>query len=162
MEAMQTQGDVRTGVEMTLVCWTCGAKKTILVGKKPEFGIEFGHIVERAGWRAAEDRRVRRILAFCSDKCDEMAQTKTGLYRKYPPKKQTTLVNDKTPAHRERGELASSLVQLHAALVSTRRLFASWECKQIKPRLTKKSIVRRCVTLLHPVHTMFLTLPIRI
>lgn len=47
MEAMQTQGDVRTGVEMALVCWTCGAKKTILVGKKPEFGIEFGHIVER-------------------------------------------------------------------------------------------------------------------
>lgn len=73
-------------VAITLVCWTCGTEKAIVVPEEPRFGFQLAAYANKAEWQGHVDTGRNRVLVFCKDECVKAAMTKDGNFRAHPPK----------------------------------------------------------------------------
>jgi len=70
--------------DVTLICWSCGAKKHGSVARLPEFAFEVAAMADAAGWMGCFDLNRGRTLVFCGEKCRDTQITKAGLFRARP------------------------------------------------------------------------------
>jgi len=67
--------------DLFVECWTCSKRRMLdssvyKVGKK----FDFRQSVKEVGFSPVVDFANRRILAFCSDECDESSRRGDGMY----------------------------------------------------------------------------------
>ena len=62
----------------TLICWHCGARKTVHVPYMPTLAVEFAALACENGLYCAIDTKHNRILIFCSKEHAEAEKTKKG------------------------------------------------------------------------------------
>lgn len=68
--------------EITLVCASCGMRKTIYIEGWIRFGYELAQAAESAGWIGAFDYENNCAYVFCGNKCHDAQITKKGTYRR--------------------------------------------------------------------------------
>lgn len=79
-------------MDLTLVCFGCGAKLAIEVSRPPQFAFELAGWAQDVGWKGELDFYRHRALVFCSDGCRDKSKTKQGTYRLRPLTKGICLI----------------------------------------------------------------------
>lgn len=65
----------------SLICAPCGTEQ-VLEGDNPQWSGDFAQAAMSVGWKAYLDINRGRVVAFCSDRCKELALTKSGQFRR--------------------------------------------------------------------------------
>jgi hypothetical protein len=69
-------------MNITLMCWHCGASKNIEVNRAPAFAFEVATLADQAGMKGFIDMAHGRSLVFCNGDHARQQMTKTGQFRR--------------------------------------------------------------------------------
>lgn len=80
-----TDSDVSSGAHhATLICWSCGVRRPVLMTRAPEFGFELLKAATDVGMVGYFDNYRGRALIFCTNECAQSQKTKGGNFRLHP------------------------------------------------------------------------------
>lgn len=82
------EGDLKFHAQ--LICWHCGASKSVLTEGPPRSSIELAGWAEVAGMKSYFDLIRGRLLLFCSEEHAREEMTKDGRFRLRPKRKDST------------------------------------------------------------------------
>lgn len=81
------------GKTIKLTCCVCGEGKTAIVSRKLTKGEEVFNIATHLGMVPAIDKKNRRVLVFCSNKCKETVKIADGEYKVDKPTRNLSCKN---------------------------------------------------------------------